>query len=221
MIWSADKSVWTALSWNNILSLFLSRLTLSSTGWDFSSKFCWSPIKLSLRFNSRVTSNKSWFTVSSPVQLSLFSKWTYCCSTKSGHFLTFELPRLLAFWILLVVEAFFNRLPSGSWRGFTAFRWRFSGKSNIVGTGFAFVGPNPPSKCLEHIGVCLVTFRLSSRHAAIHLRRLSCSLIPGTYCIFSLFCGKQWKVTFVEGTNVITGHKCNKGHKCNNIWSQM
>ena len=25
----------------------------------------------------------------------------------------------------------------------------------------------------------------------------------------------------VEGTNVITGHKCNKGHKCNNIWSQM
>ena len=25
----------------------------------------------------------------------------------------------------------------------------------------------------------------------------------------------------VEGTNVITGHKCNKGNKCNNIWSQM
>ena len=25
----------------------------------------------------------------------------------------------------------------------------------------------------------------------------------------------------VEGTNVITGHKCNIGHKCNNIWSQM
>ena len=25
----------------------------------------------------------------------------------------------------------------------------------------------------------------------------------------------------VEGTNVITGHKCNKGHKCNNIWSQL
>ena len=25
----------------------------------------------------------------------------------------------------------------------------------------------------------------------------------------------------VEGTNVITGHKCNEGHKCNNIWSQM
>ena len=25
----------------------------------------------------------------------------------------------------------------------------------------------------------------------------------------------------VEGTNVITGHKCNKGHKCNNICSQM
>ena len=25
----------------------------------------------------------------------------------------------------------------------------------------------------------------------------------------------------VEGTNVITGLKCNKGHKCNNIWSQM
>ena len=86
--------------------------------------------------------------------------------------------------------------PPGSWRGFTSFRWRCSGKSNIVGTGFAFVGPNPPSKCLEHIRVYLVTFRLSSRHAAIHLRRLSCSLIPETYCIFSLFCGKQWKVTF-------------------------
>ena len=28
-------------------------------------------------------------------------------------------------------------------------------------------------------------------------------------------------LTVVEGTNVITGHKCNKGHKCNNIWSQM
>ena len=25
----------------------------------------------------------------------------------------------------------------------------------------------------------------------------------------------------VAGTNVITGHKCNKGHKCNNIWSQL
>ena len=104
---------------------------------------------------------------------------------------------MLAFCILLVVEAFgFNRLPSGSWRGFTSFRWRCLGKSNIVGTGFAFVGPNPPSKCLEHIGVCPVTFRLSSRHAGIYLRRLSCSLIPGAYCIFSLFCGKQWKVTF-------------------------
>ena len=39
------------------------------------------------------------------------------------------------------------------------------GKSNIVGTGFTFVGPRPPSKCLD-IRVCLVTFRLSSRHAA-------------------------------------------------------
>ena len=28
-------------------------------------------------------------------------------------------------------------------------------------------------------------------------------------------------VVLVEGTNVITGHKCNKGHKCNNIWSQL
>ena len=28
-------------------------------------------------------------------------------------------------------------------------------------------------------------------------------------------------VIVVEGTNVITGHKCNKGHKCNNICSQM
>ena len=43
----------------------------------------------------------------------------------------------------------------------------------------------------------------------------------------SLYCSfKKKKVidvsdTFVEGTNVITGHKCNKGHKCNNIWSQM
>ena len=73
-----------------------------------------------------------------------------------------------------------------------------------MGTGFAFVGPNPPSKCLEHIGVCLVTFRLSSRHAAIHLRRLSCSLIPGTYGIFSLFCGKQWKVTFAT-SGYLTG----------------
>ena len=70
--------------------------------------------------------------------------------------------------------------------------------------GFAFVGPNPPSKCLAHIRVCLVTFRLSSRHAAIHLRRLSCSLIPGTYCIFSLFCGKQWKVTFAT-SGYLTG----------------
>ena len=102
------------------------------------------------------------------------------------------------------MEAFFNRLPSGFWRGFSSFRWRFSGKSNIVGTGFAFVGPNPPSKCLEHIRVCLVTFRLSSRHAAIHLRRLSCSLIPGTYCILSFFCGKQWKVTFAT-SGYLTG----------------
>ena len=97
------------------------------------------------------------------------------------------------------MEAFFNRLPFGSWRGFTSFRWRFSGKSNIVGTGFAFVGPNPPSKCLVHIRVCLVTFRLYSRHAAIHLRLLSCSLIPGTYCIFSLFCGKQCKTFATSG----------------------
>ena len=27
--------------------------------------------------------------------------------------------------------------------------------------------------------------------------------------------------TAVEGTNVITSHKCNKGHKCDNKWSQM
>lgn len=53
-----------------------------------------------------------------------------------------------------------------------------------MGTEFAFVGPNPPTKCLEHIRVCLVTFRLSSRYAAIHLRRLSCPLIPGAYCLF-------------------------------------
>ena len=50
---------------------------------------------------------------------------------------------------------------------------------------FAFVGSSPPSMCLEHIRVCLVTLRLSSRHAAIHLPRLSWSLIPGAYCFFS------------------------------------
>ena len=70
---------------------------------------------------------------------------------------------------------------------FFFFRWRCLGKSNIVGTGFAFDGPRPPSKCLEHIRVCLVAFRLFSRHAAIHLRLLSCSLIPGAYFFFFFF----------------------------------
>ena len=79
---------------------------------------------------------------------------------------------------------FISDVVNGSWRCFISFRWRCLGKSNIVGTGFAFVGPNPPSKCLEHIRVCFVTFRLSSRHAAIHLRRLSCSRIPRAYCFF-------------------------------------
>jgi len=46
-------------------------------------------------------------------------------------------------------------------------------------------------KVFEHIRVCLVTFRLPSRHAAIHLRCLSCSLIPGAYCFFSSFDRKQ------------------------------
>ena len=31
----------------------------------------------------------------------------------------------------------------------------------------------------------------------------------------------DYMAAVVEGTNVITGHKCNKGHKCNNVWSQL
>ena len=32
---------------------------------------------------------------------------------------------------------------------------------------------------------------------------------------------KELDVVVIEGTNVVTSHKCNKGHKCNNNWSQM
>ena len=66
------------------------------------------------------------------------------------------------------------------------------------------MGPKPPSKCLEHIRVCLVTLKLSSRHATIHLRRLSRSFIPGAYCVFSLSGVKQWKVTS-ENSGYLSG----------------
>ena len=113
--------------------------------------------------------------------------------TLSLCFLIFDWPGLRAFWILFVVEVFFNRLASGSSRCFTSFWWRCLGKSNIVGGRFAFVGSGLPSKCLEHIRVCLVTFRLSSWHAAIHLRLLSCSLIPGAYCFSFVIWWKTMK----------------------------
>mgnify|MGYP006896102720 CR=1 FL=1 len=66
------------------------------------------------------------------------------------------------------------------------------------------MGPKAPSKCLEHIQVCLVTLKLSSRHATIHLRRLSCSFIPRAYCVFSLSGGKQWKV-ISENSGYLSG----------------
>ena len=72
-------------------------------------------------------------------------------------------------------------LFSGSVRDSGVFRFKCSGKSNSVGTGFALVGPRPPSKCLEQILVCLVTFKLCRRHSAIHFCLLSFSDIPETY----------------------------------------
>ena len=35
--------------------------------------------------------------------------------------------------------------------------------------------------------------------------------------ILNMIIDKNFRVKDVEGTNVITGHKCNEGHKCNNI----
>ena len=65
-----------------------------------------------------------------------------------------------------------------SCRCFTSSCWRCSENSYMVGAGLAFVGTEPPSKCLEHKQLCLVTFRFSSWHAANHFQCLPCSLIP-------------------------------------------
>ena len=64
-------------------------------------------------------------------------------------------------------------------RPFGGFRWRCCDKANIAGTGFNLIRPGPPSKWTEHIPVCLITFKLSRRQAAIHHRiRRSRSDIP-------------------------------------------
>lgn len=65
-------------------------------------------------------------------------------------------------------------------------KWRCLGKSNIIGSGFAFVGPRPHSNQSEHIQVCFVTLRLSSRYAVIHLRHLSPSFQKRTVSFSSL-----------------------------------
>ena len=59
--------------------------------------------------------------------------------------------------------------------------------------------------------------------AYVHLVYLN-SHRKNSICASTLATNREEKcdVTLnVEGTNVITGHKCNKGHKCNNICSQM
>ena len=107
--------------------------------------------------------NKSWLPISSPITLSL-------C------FLNFDWPGFACLLNLFVVEVFVNRLPSGSWRCFTSFRWKCLGKSNIVGTEFGFVDPETSFK----------VFRAYSSS-------LSCSLIPGAYCVFFIIWWKTMK----------------------------
>ena len=72
----------------------------------------------------------------------------------------------------------FRCLSSRSERLFGGFRRRCCGNASIEGTGFNLVAPTPPSKGTERILVCLVTFQLFRRQAAIHRIRRSRSGIP-------------------------------------------
>ena len=45
--------------------------------------------------------------------------------------------------------------------------------------------------------------------------------LPCMFGSLGMCCSAWYRFMGVEGTNVITGHKCNKRHKCNNIWSQL
>ena len=69
----------------------------------------------------------------------------------------------------------------------------------------------------NRITLNVVCFQQMARHIftckAMHFCGLISKLMVLLYTVYL--------ETSVEGTNVITGHKCNKGHKCNNIWSQM
>ena len=78
-------------------------------------------------------------------------------------------------------------------RLFGAFRWRCRGNANIEGTGFNLVRPGPPSKWTEHIPVCLITFKLSRRQAAIHRKGRSRPDIPTNQCLFALRWGNGKK----------------------------
>lgn len=76
---------------------------------------------------------------------------------------------------LFCKQRLFRLLSSGSVRSRWVLVCKWLGKLKIVGVGLSLVGANPPSKWAEQILVCLVTFKLLRRQAAIHLSLLSLS----------------------------------------------
>ena len=72
-------------------------------------------------------------------------------------------------------------------RLFGGIRWRHCGSANIEETGSNLVRPGSPSKWTEHVPLCLITFKLFRRQAAIHHRiRRSRSDIPTAQYLFEV-----------------------------------
>ena len=84
--------------------------------------------------------------------------------------------------------------PSFRCRLFEGCRWRCFGNANIEFTGFILVQLGTPSKWTEHIPVCLITFKLSMRQAAIHhcIRRSRSDISAAQY-LFAMPWGNRFK----------------------------
>ena len=108
----------------------------------------------------------------------LFSAPTNCPWVYEDGFFFLEGNTFLLLEVCGVYFHCFRCLSSRSERLFGGFRRRCCENARIEGTGFNLVAPTPPSKGTERILVCLVTFQLFRRQAAIHRIRRSRSGIP-------------------------------------------
>ena len=137
-------------------------------------------------------------TIPDPYVFKLDRMWSITSGLMSCFLFFFSGGKHLFFDVCGVsFRCFQYYLSSGSVQLFGSFCWRCCGDANIEGTWFNLVGPKPPLKWSEHILVCLVTFKLSRRQAAIHRIRCFSSDIPAVQYLFALSWGNGKNPTFV------------------------